>query len=32
MPDNRYWTVGEVAGKAWGIGKELIPEVDTLTS
>jgi flavin reductase (DIM6/NTAB) family NADH-FMN oxidoreductase RutF len=21
MPDNRYWTAGEVAGKAWGSGK-----------
>jgi flavin reductase (DIM6/NTAB) family NADH-FMN oxidoreductase RutF len=23
MPDNNYWTVGEHAGKAWGIGKKL---------
>lgn len=22
MPDNRYWSVGESVGKAWGIGKE----------
>jgi flavin reductase (DIM6/NTAB) family NADH-FMN oxidoreductase RutF len=21
MPDNRYWRVGEYAGKAWGSGK-----------
>jgi flavin reductase (DIM6/NTAB) family NADH-FMN oxidoreductase RutF len=21
MPDNRYWTVGEVAGRAWGSGR-----------
>lgn len=21
MPDNRYWTVGECAGRAWGSGK-----------
>ncbi|HXZ37238.1 MAG TPA: flavin reductase family protein [Thermodesulfobacteriota bacterium] len=21
MPDNQYWTVGKLAGKAWGIGK-----------
>ena len=24
MPDNRYWTVGEYAGDAWSIGKNLI--------
>ena len=23
MPDNRYWTVGEQAGDAWGAGKNL---------
>ena len=23
MPDNSYWTVGEFAGKAWGIGNKL---------
>jgi flavin reductase (DIM6/NTAB) family NADH-FMN oxidoreductase RutF len=23
MPDNNYWTVGEKAGKAWNIGREL---------
>lgn len=23
MPDNNYWTVGQHAGKAWSIGKEL---------
>jgi flavin reductase (DIM6/NTAB) family NADH-FMN oxidoreductase RutF len=23
MPDNRYWTVGDVAGDAWGAGKKL---------
>jgi hypothetical protein len=23
MPDNRYWTVVEYAGKAWSIGKKL---------
>jgi flavin reductase (DIM6/NTAB) family NADH-FMN oxidoreductase RutF len=23
MPDNRYWRVGEVAGKAWSAGKKL---------
>ena len=23
MPDNNYWTVGEHAGKAWSIGKNL---------
>ena len=23
MPDNRYWTVGEYAGDAWSIGKNL---------
>jgi flavin reductase (DIM6/NTAB) family NADH-FMN oxidoreductase RutF len=23
MPDNRYWQVGEEAGKAWGAGKKL---------
>jgi hypothetical protein len=22
MPDNRYWTVGEVAGRAWGSGRD----------
>lgn len=22
MPDNRYWSVGEVIGKAWAIGKD----------
>jgi hypothetical protein len=22
MPDNSYWTVGDYAGKAWGLGKE----------
>ena len=22
MPDNRYWSMGESIGKAWGIGKE----------
>jgi flavin reductase (DIM6/NTAB) family NADH-FMN oxidoreductase RutF len=22
MPDNRYWKVGEYAGKAWGAGKD----------
>jgi hypothetical protein len=22
MPDNRYWTVGEYVGKAWGEGKK----------
>jgi flavin reductase (DIM6/NTAB) family NADH-FMN oxidoreductase RutF len=22
MPDNRYWTVGQYAGKAWGSGKD----------
>jgi flavin reductase (DIM6/NTAB) family NADH-FMN oxidoreductase RutF len=22
MPDNRYWTVGDVAGKAWGSGRD----------
>lgn len=32
MPDNRYWTVGEYAGKAWGIGREFIPEMDTPAS
>ena len=21
MPDNRYWTVGDYAGKAWNMGK-----------
>ncbi len=24
MPDNRYWTVGNELGRAWGIGKDLI--------
>jgi flavin reductase (DIM6/NTAB) family NADH-FMN oxidoreductase RutF len=24
MPDNRYWTVGGYAGKAWGEGKKRI--------
>jgi len=23
MPDNRYWRVGEMAGRAWGEGKKL---------
>lgn len=23
MPDNRYWTVGEFAGNAWSIGKNM---------
>jgi hypothetical protein len=23
MPDNRYWQVGDEAGKAWGAGKKL---------
>jgi len=23
MPDNRYWRVGEEAGKAWSAGKKL---------
>lgn len=23
MPDNSYWTVGDYAGEAWGIGKNL---------
>jgi len=23
MPDNRYWTVGEFAGRAWEAGKGL---------
>jgi len=23
MPDNSYWTLGEVAGKAWQAGKAL---------
>jgi flavin reductase (DIM6/NTAB) family NADH-FMN oxidoreductase RutF len=23
MPDNRYWKVGEMAGKAWSVGKKL---------
>jgi flavin reductase (DIM6/NTAB) family NADH-FMN oxidoreductase RutF len=23
MPDNRYWTVGDFAGNAWGAGKKL---------
>jgi flavin reductase (DIM6/NTAB) family NADH-FMN oxidoreductase RutF len=23
MPDNRYWQVGDCAGKAWSIGKQL---------
>jgi hypothetical protein len=23
MPDNRYWTVGDLAGNAWSIGKRL---------
>jgi flavin reductase (DIM6/NTAB) family NADH-FMN oxidoreductase RutF len=23
MPDNRYWSVGPEAGKAWGAGKRL---------
>lgn len=25
MPDNRYWSVGELLGKAWSIGKEFNP-------
>ncbi|MGB9927300.1 MAG: flavin reductase family protein [Methanosarcina sp.] len=24
MPDNTYWSVGDYAGKAWGVGKSLI--------
>lgn len=24
MPDNRYWTLGECAGKAWSEGKRLV--------
>jgi hypothetical protein len=23
MPDNRFWTVGDYIGKAWGFGKKL---------
>jgi hypothetical protein len=23
MPDNRYWRVGEMAGRAWSDGKKL---------
>ncbi len=23
MPDNRYWTIGEAAGRAWSAGKKL---------
>lgn len=26
MPDNRYWKIGEYAGKAWSIGKEFSPK------
>jgi flavin reductase (DIM6/NTAB) family NADH-FMN oxidoreductase RutF len=26
MPDNTYWSLGESAGKAWHMGKELIPK------
>lgn len=26
MPDNNYWMVGEHAGRAWSIGKQLIPD------
>jgi flavin reductase (DIM6/NTAB) family NADH-FMN oxidoreductase RutF len=25
MPDNRYWSVGEYLGKAWGTGKDYQP-------
>jgi flavin reductase (DIM6/NTAB) family NADH-FMN oxidoreductase RutF len=25
MPDNGYWSVGELLGKAWGIGKDFKP-------
>jgi flavin reductase (DIM6/NTAB) family NADH-FMN oxidoreductase RutF len=24
MPDNNYWAIGELVGKAWGIGKVLV--------
>jgi flavin reductase (DIM6/NTAB) family NADH-FMN oxidoreductase RutF len=24
MPDNRYWTLGKEAGKAWGAGRNLM--------
>jgi flavin reductase (DIM6/NTAB) family NADH-FMN oxidoreductase RutF len=27
MPDNRYWTLGECAGKAWSAGKTLKKEI-----
>jgi flavin reductase (DIM6/NTAB) family NADH-FMN oxidoreductase RutF len=25
MPDNGYWSMGELLGKAWGIGKDFKP-------
>jgi flavin reductase (DIM6/NTAB) family NADH-FMN oxidoreductase RutF len=29
MPDNRYWTLGKVAGDAWSAGKNLILQSQT---
>jgi len=26
MPDNRYWTVGELLGDAWGVGRDYVPQ------
>jgi flavin reductase (DIM6/NTAB) family NADH-FMN oxidoreductase RutF len=29
MPDNRYWSVGEVVAKAWNVGKGIDPTAKT---